>query len=153
MSDGRTHFIANIAAGSAMTLLAAWYAPAAVAPVAVGATIATFVTPDADIDHTTHPEDVLRRIPVVGYAFQVIWFPYALAMPHRGTSHHWLFGTAGRVGYTALLTLFAVWLAQHVGLSLDALREIAERWTWAHVALLVGAWWVQDMTHLALDKV
>lgn len=154
MADGKTHFASNVLLGVGLTLGAAGYLPAdAFAPVLAGAVIGTFITPDADVDHTSYPEAALRRIPVVGFVFQVAWFPYALAMPHRGLSHHLVLGTAGRIAYTALMLYAALWLAQHVGLSLAALYDAAQALTWAHVALFVGAWWAQDVAHYVLDAV
>lgn len=36
--------------------------------------------------------------------------PYKWAFHHRGTSHHWLWGTAARILYVALLALIILWL-------------------------------------------
>lgn len=158
MADGRTHFIANVVSGTAMTLAAHRLLddPQAWTYVALGSMIGAIITPDLDQEGRTHTENLLRRIPVVGFVFQVSWYPYAILFRHRGASHTLLFGTLSRVLYSILLILF--WLIFASGLlwmfnaspqrliaaTLHALAQLAS-------AYLVAAWFGQDVVHYIFD--
>lgn len=154
MPDGNAHFAANVACGLAMTGAAAWYAPALVAPVAAGALIGAFITPDLDLESTTHSEALLRRIPVIGLLFQMLWYPYALMCRHRGVSHWPVVGTLGRLAYIAIMAAliggFALGWAALLDEQLPAVTWPAVPWLSA--AALLAAWTVQDLTHWALDR-
>jgi len=156
MPDGVTHFLSNLLVGGACAVIAYTYAPAALAPVLIGATLGAFITPDADIDHTTHPESLLRRVPVIGLAFQTAWYPYALLHRHRGISHAPLLGTAGRMAYALLVViivaLFWCGVVWYTGgdptAFLAAVATFLDRLTNPY---LLAAWLTQDLTHLLLD--
>lgn len=154
MPNGRVHFVTNVVCGLAMTGAAAWYAPELTAPVAVGSIIGAFVTPDADVDHTTHSEALLRRIPVVGLLFQLLWYPYALLHGHRGASHWPVLGTLGRLAYMAVVAaLVGVFVIGWFALLGSALPEVTlPQATWSQAAWLLAAWIAQDLTHIALDS-
>ena len=139
-----------------MTLATYYYAPEAVAPVLIGATIGAFITPDADVDHKTKPEDVLRQIPVLGIVFQTAWYPYALLHRHRGVSHVPVIGTLGRMAYSLLvilcLLLFWCGLVWYTGGDPAVLVEtVADAVVRLANVYLLGAWLAQDLVHLLLD--
>lgn len=157
MSSGRVHFAANVVGGVGLLIVTAWYAPAQLSPVAAGALLGTLITPDADLESTTHSEALLRSIPLVGILFQIFWYPYALLHRHRGVSHWPLIGTTSRVLYSLALTYLGAALL--TGLlpptGPEPARWLADWRTLAHALTnvwLLAAWLVQDVLHLVLDS-
>jgi uncharacterized metal-binding protein len=150
MPDGRIHFVANGVAGAALVLLAT---PEVKLPVLIGAAIGAFVTPDLDLESTTHSEALLRQIPVVGLLFQVLWYPYALLHAHRGVSHWPIVGTLGRLAYLVVLagviSIFALGWAALVGSTTPP--PTLPQLTFDQAACLFAAWIAQDLVHLLLD--
>lgn len=156
MPDGATHFAANALTGVGMTFAAAWYAPDAFAPVAVGSIIGAFITPDMDVDHTTETEKLMRKVPVVGTAIQAAWLPYALNMKHRGPSHWPVLGTLGRAAYLALILaafyFFVFGVLGYFYVDTDSVREFSIRWiTKERSACMIAAWCIQDFIHWLMD--
>lgn len=118
-----------------------------VAPVelAVGLAGGILLTPDIDIDHRTREEAMLWKVPLVGWAWQCIWAPYAFAVPHRSPLSHWpVVGTMGRAAYLA----FWVWVAQSMA-GRDWLAVIT---AWPGLWWAMAGWAVQDGLHWALDN-
>lgn len=120
MSDGVVHAYDSLAiAGVGMALVLARNGPPQTALLfAGGAAAGVLLSPDLDADHRTISEILVWRLfKPLGFAWQVLWYAYALAIPHR----HWLshtpvLGTAGRVGY-----LLGLWwlLARHTAVPFD----------------------------------
>jgi uncharacterized metal-binding protein len=115
MSTGRVHALATVvAAGASGPLLFSLghFPLGGAASFVAGCMLGLVITPDLDIRHGTHAEEVVRS--TVGGFFAGLWFalwwPYAHIIPrHRHPlSHFPLLGTAGRVLYLCLL-LGLVW--------------------------------------------
>ena len=109
------------------------------APMSIGALSGTILTPDLDIENWNRAKRVLiMRVPVIGYAFSIYWYPYGKSIPHRHwTSHAPVVGTLGRVVY-ALLPLF-------VCFGVEAFTTSPLFW-WLVVGLALSdiAHWVRD---------
>lgn len=111
----------------------------------VGAICGWLIDPDLDHHHITSRSE--RRIwnvnPVLGYLWEVFWYPMARAIPHR----HWLshlppIGTFVRLGY-----MVGPWLWRYRTEIDFAYCWMDHRW-----ALWILFWWVyQDYVHFALD--
>lgn len=168
MPDGIRHFQIGVFAGGAAVLGAAAYADLPTArAVAIGSLIGLLITPDLDQEGSTFTEHVLRRVPLVGYLFQVSWYGYALLFRHRGWSHHIIIGTPTRILWSLLLLAF--WACTAVGLATlwagASLQVAARDWLPAagelllHVANVTAgdalavllAWWLQDLWHILAD--
>jgi len=114
-----------------------------VAMLAAGLGVGAVVTPDLDMQQRTEEERRMGRIPVVGWLWRALWWPYAAAIPHRAwLSHGIVIGTLGRAAYLALWAQIALALAGRPA-------WLAERW-WLWVWLLPG-WMLQDLAHAVLD--
>lgn len=104
--------------------------------------------PDLDVDAGNISRHYLRRIPGVGRlvatAWAVLWWPYAVLVPHRSpVSHYPLIGTASRVGYV----LFVVYLVARVaGVELPPLPDLRL------VAYAAGGLVAADTGHWLLDQ-
>lgn len=122
--------------------------------VATGSVLGLFLSPDLDQDGRTSSELILiRRIPVIGHAFFMFWYPYAVLIPHRHfLSHAPVISTAGRLLYIALFWV-AVLLAL-VLLGVDVQTSVLTRravglWPWARwilvgLALSDSMHWLRD---------
>ena len=148
MADGATH--ARIALGALIVGTGA--AGLALPPpwrysVPVGLAMGWALTPDLDQDGSTIEEARWRKVPLVGeflyLGFRVVFWPYALIMPHRSLwSHGLVIGTALRMAYTVGL----------VSLVFPSLGVWA--WLLAHLDITGGVfagWLVQDALPLLLD--
>lgn len=158
MPDGVTHFEIGLAGGIAAVLAAAAYTDyATTRAVAIGSLIGLAITPDLDQEGTTFTERILRRIPLIGFVFQVSWYGYALLFRHRGWSHNLLLGTLTRVAWAGLLlvcwslvAIGAAWLWD--GAPRNWLTEIIRPMlNEAHAGVFIG-WWLQDVLHVLADS-
>lgn len=154
MANGKTHARATLNIATvvlAAGVLAVVALPrvetfAVVAGLVSGAMIGHLVTPDIDQRSITVEERrVLRLLGLPGYLWILYWYPYALAMRHRGWSHTVPQGTISRIAYLCLPLALLAW-AINVHLRAVSLRYIM----YFTVALVVG-WMAQDITHLTLD--
>lgn len=91
---------------------------------ALGSLSGVILSPDLDQDGLTISEmSIIRRIPVLGWAFYLYWFPYAKLIKHRHwTSHAPVIGTIGRLLYLAPL----FFLLAHFGI--DLWNEFSRDW-------------------------
>lgn len=103
------------------------------------------ITPDLDVDHRTAEEARLWRIfPPLGWAWQIIWYPYALLIPHRSPwSHAPLMGTAVRLLYLGALLYGAQTLAGY--------NWIGALLSWPGLPWALLGWAAQDTLHWLLD--
>lgn len=161
MADGKRHAQAYrrglLFSVGASAVLAAFLDPAALyGP--LGALGGMLVDPDLSDQHdiTTHTERRMWRLsPLVGYLFQVYWYPLALLIRHRAWVSHWpIVGTTLRIVYLFGPPLAYV-LVFLYGLPFDPLGWAAYVWArWADFHWLgwVFFWWVyQDFVHFRLD--
>lgn len=158
MPDGITHFeIGAVGAIAAVIVTAGYTDYATTRAVVIGSLIGLAITPDLDQEGTTFTERILRRIPVLGFLFQVSWYGYALLFPHRGWSHNLLVGTLTRIAWAALLLTFWSLVATGLGWLYDGqphnwLDEVARPlMREAHIGVFL-AWWLQDALHILADS-
>lgn len=109
MPNGRVHVAASVALAA---VSAAAGPPEWSLPLAAGALLGIPLSPDLDMQTRT----VSERLPLIGPVWQVLWYPYALAVKHRSwVSHMPVVSTAIRIGYL-ILALWVVWsLGQVIG--------------------------------------
>lgn len=94
MASGRTHStVALIAAGVVPLAVHIFYPNWPLGSIVKGLIIGWLITPDVDIDAQTYEEERLEKLPFIGpflgYLWQVLWYPYARAIPHRSPLSHW----------------------------------------------------------------
>lgn len=67
--------------------------------------VGPIVSPDLDQESLTSSEwSVIRKFGVLGWAYTLVWYPYALLIPHRNVfSHFPIVGTLGRMLYISLI--------------------------------------------------
>ena len=140
MSSGKVHATDSIIiSGLALGATAIGCPFEIAAPISIGALSGTILTPDLDIENWNRAKRVLiMRVPVIGYAFSIYWYPYGKLIPHRHwTSHLPVVGTLGRVVY-AMLPLFMF-------IDLGALATSPLFWAFvAGLALSDTAHWIRD---------
>lgn len=105
MADGRTHLLASTCLGFVSAFIgyeAIKQDQFYVVDGILYGSIAIIVTPDYDLEGVTITEAIIRKIPVAGIIWVMLWYPYALLNPHRGRSHTWL-GTVERQLYLILI--------------------------------------------------
>lgn len=163
MADGKTHQrgyvlgLAALAAAGAYLLYEGSIGPDEAAGLLVGGVVGMLIDPDVRDQHniTTRGE---RRIwgvpllgPIIGYVFQVYWYPLALLIPHRSfLSHLPVIATAIAAAWLILPPAAVVYYLNNWNLSLP-FRD----WLWMQyqpwvLPAFIG-WCVQDAVHLALD--
>ena len=163
MASGRTHQkgyiwgLAALAAAGAFLLYNGSILPEDAGGLLVGGVLGLLIDPDVRDQHniTTRGERRVWRAPLVGpilgYLFQVYWYPLALWIPHRSFLSHcpgiatavaaaWLILPPAAAGYYLtggnLQAPFGVWL-------------LSWYQPWMPAAFL--GWCFQDTIHLALD--
>lgn len=149
MASGRTH--ARWATVTALGLTA-WGMSAAMQgegaaglAVAAGGWLGWLIDPDLDHEQMrTHTEwriyRTLGKWP--GRLWQALWAPYGVLIPHRSPwSHMPVLGTLIRAAYLYAFICLIYILAAAPPPSLPG----------RSVAMLLGAWAIQDTVHLALD--
>ena len=146
MASGRVHAVASLGLAVPTGLLAAnqWGAQVGLAT-ALGCAAGVFLSPDLDLSGRTVSETLLYRLhPIIGFPFQILWFPYALMFKHRGVSHWPVIGTATRLAYLALPAA-VVWFVMGRPV-VPSFWEWPETWGW--VAGVV----ISDVVHWLMDK-
>ena len=126
--------------------LYATHDPLASVAISVGCLAGIPLSPDLDL----HVRTVAESLPIVGRVWQVIWFPYERAIPHRSwLSHFPIVGTIGRLAYLATV----VWLVCHVIVSPSlSWLYIAESMYASPVALYaIGGLLISDSYHSLRD--
>lgn len=155
MASGRTHgkvtLALTIPTGFAIYSIGG---PEAGIAAAAGCFIGLFIDPDLDISKRTRSETrMMRLLPVVGWLWMVLWWPYATVVPHRHPFSHWpILGTAGRLVYMAALTFIALMgleMAFGIGAALlDGLLHLPVE-IWASLAFGLA---VSDIGHWLFDQ-
>jgi uncharacterized metal-binding protein len=166
MADGKTH--ARVATtvlvvGAATAVYTAAKVPALrplVVPFCLGLINGLIVTPDIDIEHATEEELRWKRIPVFGFltfmVFSTFWYPYSLAVPHRGISHVLIMGTATRFLYQFFWIIFwwatamAWWHSRSPQSFLEPYSADVNALFAFFIPFFAG-WCLQDVWHLVYD--
>lgn len=152
MASGRTHakiagWVLVLAGGaSALTL------SSLSVPFTLGLLNGFLVTPDIDIQATTHEERRWKNFPLFGpiffLLFSVFWYLYSLLFSHRGISHIHIVGTLTRFCYQVGMLLPLLLLTPLT----------SGLWMWAQTsegAIFIGCWIagqsLQDSIHIITD--
>jgi uncharacterized metal-binding protein len=152
MATGKTHEKVAIVVSGA-TAFSYLFLPVDMATALLVGTInGGVVTPDIDVDGTTREERRLENIPLIGpfvrYAFQVFWYPYALAFNHRGFSHIPILGTLSRAIYQTLGISFILYVfTEATGAIIPRLWNV----DWIYTLTYLIGWCIQDMFHILFD--
>lgn len=142
MANGETHFRANIATGLTTwglvnitdTMIDTIYIDTI--QLGIGLILGTIITPDYDFNKI-YIKKVIKKIPVIGFFWNLYWYPYSMFFKHRGISHNLLFGTITRVIYL-FFPIFLLNLFQVINIHIS-------------IYIIIG-WYLQDVTHYILDK-
>lgn len=122
-----------------------------------------FASPDLDCDGVDMNEEMVGRVArilgefpsrVVEYIYRIVWYPYALAMPHRGAGHLPFVGTALRMGYfyAILFLLFVIFRSIfNVMWFPDAGEFVSEHWM--DMASVYVGWELASLIHIVADRV
>lgn len=152
MPDGRTHTAisaSNLVATAAIGAPIVWNHPdrlPAYVAVLAGLTIGLLVTPDLDMKQITLEERRALRVPVLGWLWVLLWWPYAALLPHRSPVSHWpVIGTLLRAAWLGLIVVMAYWWIRPQGVALNPAL-------WTLAPYVLGAWGVQDLYHYLADK-
>lgn len=107
MPSGKVHTTATMATALALGLSDAGSGPM------LGALAGVLISPDLDVNSGFIGFRFIRKVPVIGGVlasfWRAIWYPYARAMPHRGTlSHLPVLSTMIRFAYM-VVALSPIW--------------------------------------------
>lgn len=113
---------------------------------AAGCAMGILFTPDLDVDHRT----VAERVPIVGFFWFIIWWPYAKVLPHRSFHSHFpLWSTALRQLYFVSL----IWLVGR----LTGAEQADWLYFWEWLLVQWWYWWLvlglllSDIAHWLRD--
>jgi uncharacterized metal-binding protein len=148
MANGSVHFRANVLCGlSTMALLNINNSTINIdniqihidtIQVSIGLLLGTIITPDYDFDKI-YIKKIIKKIPVLGFFWNLYWYPYSKLFKHRGLSHNLLLGTITRVLYLSLpILLFCLFTNTY-------------KYNNTYMYILLG-WYVQDFVHYILDS-
>lgn len=103
--------------------------------VSIGLLLGTIITPDYDFDKI-YIKKIIKKIPVLGFLWNLYWYPYSKLFKHRGLSHNVLLGTLTRFLYLSLpILLFCLF----------------NNISFTYIYILLG-WYIQDFVHYILDS-
>lgn len=103
--------------------------------VSIGLLLGTIITPDYDFDKI-YIKKIIKKIPVLGFLWNLYWYPYSKLFKHRGLSHNVLLGTLTRFLYLSLpILLFCLF----------------NNISFTYIYILLG-WYIQDFIHYILDS-
>jgi uncharacterized metal-binding protein len=160
MPSGRTHFFfeSMVAIGLCVALVgvllepgtraafAQWVPlPAAVAFVVGYLFSLTALSPDLDLARS--------RSAFAWGPLRVLWWPYNALFKHRGLSHHWLWGTASRLVYLAVVIALPVAMgAAQLGWWDPATVDgtTLRPWMPAAAGFILGCY-IPNLVHIFLD--
>lgn len=160
MPSGVTHATISVAAAPAVGVYALnlTNSPTLAFCAAVGCgVVGILVTPDLDQQTRGWAENKLLRsrnivIALFGAIHYVLWYPYALFIPHRHfLSHFPIVGTAGRLVYLASALSVVYWLVtavMHIPLVLPAWSSIS-----GYMTAVVAGLAVSDTLHFVADVI
>ena len=148
MANGSVHFKANVLCGlSTLALLNInnntiyiynTQVHIDTIQVSIGLILGTIITPDYDFDKT-YIKKIIKKIPVIGFLWNLYWYPYSKLFKHRGLSHNLLLGTITRVLYLSLpILLFCLFTNTYI-------------YNNTYMYILLG-WYIQDFVHYILDS-
>lgn len=106
--------------------------------IGIGLILGTIITPDYDFNKI-YVKKLIKKIPVLGFFWNLYWYPYSLLFKHRGLSHNVLLGTLTRVLYLNLpILLFCLFNNIYI-------------YNNTYIYILLG-WYIQDFVHYILDS-
>ena len=81
----------------------------------------------------------------------IVCAPYRKLAKHRGTSHHWLWGTAARIVYFTLIIIIALWVLGWLASPREYIPALGDY----KYELLAGAagLFISNILHIFLDNV
>lgn len=164
MANGKTHQggyifgLAALAASGAFLVAEGYITPADAGGLMLGGVLGLLIDPDVRDQHNITTRGERRAYgfplfgPVIGYIFQVYWYPLALWIPHRSfLSHLPVIATAIAAAWLLLPPAALYYYLNNYNLlmSFDAwLLSVYQPW----MAAAFWGWCVQDAIHLALDN-
>lgn len=105
----------------------------------IGFILGTIITPDYDFNKI-YVKKLIKKIPVLGFFWNLYWYPYSLLFKHRGISHNLILGTITRVIYLCLPIIL-----------LYVLGYIYIQLSFYYIYIIIG-WYIQDFIHYILDS-
>lgn len=136
----------TVAAVTAPAMFAAGADVLSIARFSGGMLITVLIGPDLDVDEGNISIDYMRRIfPPLVFVWQVLWFPYAKIMRHRGISHFPVIGTFSRIAYILLI----VWGIQAILRQPLFVPDLANMGNW----IIFGGMAFSDLFHWISDMV
>lgn len=105
----------------------------------IGLILGTIITPDYDFNKI-YVKKLIKKIPVLGFFWNLYWYPYSLLFKHRGISHNLILGTITRVIYLCLPIIL-----------LYVLGYIYIQLSFYFIHIIIG-WYLQDFIHYILDS-
>lgn len=148
MANGSVHFKANVLCGLSIFALLnisnnniyinTIQTHIDIIQVHIGLLLGTIITPDYDFDKI-YIKKIIKKIPVLGFLWNLYWYPYSKLFKHRGLSHNVLLGTLTRVLYLNLpILLFCLFNNIYI-------------YNNTYIYILLG-WYIQDFVHYILDS-
>lgn len=114
------------------------------------------ITPDVDVDGSTHEEQRWFRInPVLGHLWHCFWYIYGECFKHRGVSHVLFIGTLTRIFYIVIqfTIIQLLWMifsnSNLVGSDLFFVNLYNSFPYFCHA--LYFSWSLQDLIHIIFD--
>lgn len=105
----------------------------------IGLILGTIITPDYDFNKI-YVKKLIKKIPVLGFFWNLYWYPYSLLFKHRGISHNLILGTITRVIYLCLPIIF-LYILGYIHIQIE----------YIYVYIIIG-WYLQDFIHYTLDS-
>lgn len=105
----------------------------------IGLILGTIITPDYDFNKI-YVKKLIKKIPVLGFFWNLYWYPYSLLFKHRGISHNLILGTITRVIYLCL-PIILLYILGYIHIQID----------YIYVYIIIG-WYLQDFIHYILDS-
>lgn len=114
---------------------------------AIGLLLGTIITPDYDFNKI-YIKKLIKKIPVLGFFWNLYWYPYSLLFKHRGISHNLILGTITRVIYLCLPLFIYILYAYHNKIDLTFINNI----DLIKIIYMLSGWYIQDFIHYILDS-
>jgi len=156
LASGKVHFAGNIINGTVLTVGSYLYSEEIVPLIIIGSILGTMITPDMDLEGTTFTEKLMRKIPIIGFIWQISWYGYALLYKHRGLSHNIFLGTLGRILWlmiivaTYTILIFGVYSLLNQQITLQPMSWFLNI-EFTQILIIYIAWVLQDCNHYGLD--
>lgn len=167
MASGKTHSSVTIVSGIVLSSVLSYLNFQNVQFLLVGFMYQVFCSPDRDLNQPSIGEYYLRKFTLVlNYYWRGLWYPYSIAMKHRGKSHA-VYGTIVRFLYLIspfimLVPRFRDDLPPHIihcaasqflAIPIQlALVAFVAKYGIGSLCLFITGVLIGDLLHLAYDK-